>query len=109
MDENRFFAGVLLAAAGASFVVGLHELDALLSLAAPLIVLVFLTLSAAAFGAALVAALGGMRRTTRASLGMLLLAYALLLAASWYRFITDPTMFQDVEPEESVRLRSLRS
>jgi hypothetical protein len=108
MDDNRFPLAVLLAAAGASFVVGLHELDALLTLAAPLVVLLFLTLTAAALGAALLAALGGMRRTMRASLGVLLLAYGLLLAAAWYRFMTDPTMFQDTQPEESVRLRSIR-
>src|SRR5437763_13753764 len=108
MDDNRFFIAVLLAAAGASFIVGLHELDALLTLAAPLVVLVFLTLTAAALGAALLATLGGMRRTLRASLGMLLVAYGLLLAAAWYRFMTDPTMFQDTQPEEPVRLRSIR-
>ena len=108
MEENRFFTGVLLAAAGASFVVGLHELDALLTLAAPGVVLAFLTLTAAALGAALIAALGGMPRTLRVALGMLLLAYVLLLGSAWYRFVTDPTMFEETAPEESVRLRHIR-
>jgi sulfite exporter TauE/SafE len=69
------------------------------------VVLAFLTLAAAALGAALIAALGGMRRTTRVSLGMLLIAYALLLVAAWFRFMTDPNMFQDTEPDASVVLR----
>ena len=58
--------------------------------------------------AAVLATLGGMCRTLRASLGMLLVAYGLLLAAAWYRFMTDPAMFQDTQPEEPVRLRSIR-
>jgi Na+-driven multidrug efflux pump len=101
---DRFLIAALLAVAGGSFAGGLYELDGLLTLAAPFVVLVFLTLAAAALCAGLVAALGGMRRTVKTALAMLVAAYVLLFVAAWYRFFTDPDMFQDTEPEESVRL-----
>ena len=85
---------------GASLLAGLHELDQLLALAAPAAVLWFLTFMAAALGAAVLAA-AGMRRLARVSIVLLLAGYAVLLGSSWYRFVTDPGMFEQQDYDRS--------
>jgi hypothetical protein len=97
--KDAFLLGILHAVAGGSFVAGLHELDQLLVLAAPAAVLWFLTLMAAALGAAVLAA-AGMRRLARASIVLLLVGYAVLLGSSWYRFVTDPGMLEQQDYDQ---------
>jgi uncharacterized membrane protein YphA (DoxX/SURF4 family) len=100
IEQDRFFLAILLAVTGVSFLAGLHELDQLLALAAPAAVLSFLTLMAGALGAAVLAA-AGVRRFARVALVLLLLGYALLFATSWYRFVTEPDMFEQQDYEQS--------
>jgi hypothetical protein len=134
LEENRFareihfkneafYIGILHAVAGGSIVAGLHELDSLLTIAAPAIVLSFLTMMATALATAVLAAalkhsykmydmkaqggeptehlalansrLGWMRRMMTTSVFLLLAGYALLLGSGWYRFATDPEMFDN--------------
>jgi apolipoprotein N-acyltransferase len=98
--KNQAFHLVILhAVAGGSVFVALHEIDALLAIASGAAVLGFLTLAVSALACALVAL--AMRESSRAgrlinaSVALLVLGYALLIAGGWYRFITDPEMFQD--------------
>jgi len=104
-QNPAFLVGVVLAVAGASFIVGLHDLDSLLVLAPPAVVLAYLTLSAAALLAALVAA-AGVRRAIGAAVVLVFIAYLLVMAAAWLRFATDPAMFEEQDPEPSVVLKS---
>jgi CHASE2 domain-containing sensor protein len=101
-QNESFFLGVLHAVAGVSFLAGLHEIDALLLVAPPVVALSFLTLSAASLVSALLAAAARYRlrpRSTRrlasASVTLLVAGYALLIAGGWYTYITDPDMFQN--------------
>jgi hypothetical protein len=94
--NQAFHLGILHAVAGGSIFVGLHEIDALLAIAPGAVVLAFLTLAAAGLACALLAI--AMRESTRlmtASVALLVLGYALLVAAGWYTFLTDPEMFKN--------------
>ena len=100
--NQAFYLGTLLAVAGGSIFVTLHEIDALLAIAPGAAVLAFLTLVASALACALVAAamregsrLEATRRLMTASVALLVAGYALLVAAGWYTYITDPEMFQN--------------
>ena len=111
MDRNEaFYIAILSAVAGGSLVAGLHELNSLLLIAPPAVVLSFLSLVVVALAAAVLAAamlanarLAWMRRLTTISVTVLLIAYALLLAAGWLRFLTDPGMFDEDMDYEGFR------
>jgi len=55
--------------------------------------------------AALVAA-AGVRRAIGVAVVLVFIAYLLVMAAAWLRFATDPTMFEEQDPEPSVVLKS---
>jgi hypothetical protein len=95
--RNRSFSlGILHAVAGGSIFVALHEIDALLAIAPGIVVLAFLTLAAAGLACALLAvAIRESSRLITASVALLVIGYALLIAGGWYRFVTDPEMFQN--------------
>ena len=101
-QHEAFFLGILHAVAGVSFLAGLHEIDALLAIAPGAVVLAFLTLTATSLVSALVAAAARYRlrpqwtrRLASASVMLLVIGYALLIAGGWYRFVTDPEMFEN--------------
>ena len=104
-SSRGFLIGLIVAVAGGSFALGLLAIDSLLTLAPPAVVLAYLTLSAAAALTALLAATG-IHAAARVALVMLFVGYALVVAAAWYRFATDPDMFEEQEPEPSAVLKS---
>ena len=91
------YPGILHAVAGGSIFLGLHEIDALLAIAPGAVVLAFLTFAVGALACALLglARPEAARRLTTASVVLLVAGYALLIAGGWYRFLTDPEMFQN--------------
>ena len=129
--NEAFYIGILHAVAGGSLVASLHELNSLLLIASPGAVLSFFTLIVFALAAAVVAAalkhsykmydmkaqageptknlalansrLAWMRRFMTISVTVLLIAYGVLLAAGWFRFLTDPGMFDEDMDSEGFR------
>ncbi len=107
--HETFLIVILHAVAGGSLVLGLHELDKLLMLGTPVVVLAFLTLVIGALGAAVLAAamrskarLVAMRRMLNASVALLIAAYLTLAVSAWVGYFTNPDMLEEPAEDTTV-------